>query len=93
MSAAEESAWNAFSPRNIHGSRTSITSNLTPKNRVAKDAFNHVDFAPITTTAIRIEVEPTTKHYKSGEIGPPDAMFLSKEMDWREFGLIEWRVR
>jgi len=30
---------------------------------------------------------------KSGEIGPPDAMFLTREMDWREFGLIEWRVK
>jgi hypothetical protein len=60
---------------------------------VARDEFNHVAFTPVTTTAIRIEVEPVTRHYKSGEIGPPDAMFLSREMDWREFGVIEWRVR
>jgi DUF1680 family protein len=59
---------------------------------VNKDAFNRVAFAPVTTTAIRIEVEPVTKHYKTGEIGPPEAMFLSRDMDWREFGLIEWRV-
>ena len=47
----------------------------------------------MTTTAVRIEVEPATRHYESGEIGPPDAMFLSKDIDWREFGLVEWRVK
>jgi uncharacterized protein len=60
---------------------------------VAKDTFNRVEFDPVTTTAVRLEVEPRTVHYKSGEIGPPEAMFLDKDMDWREFGLIEWRVR
>jgi hypothetical protein len=60
---------------------------------VDKDAFNRVAFAPVTTGAVRIEVEPATHHYKTGEIGPPDAMFLSQALDWREFGLIEWRVR
>ena len=48
---------------------------------------------PVTTSGVRIEVEPATKHYKSGEIGPPEAMFLSTDVDWREFGLIEWRVK
>jgi uncharacterized protein len=61
--------------------------------RVDKDTFNRVQFDPVTTTAIRIEVEPVTKHYSSGEIGPPDAMFLNREIEWREFGLIEWRVK
>jgi DUF1680 family protein len=60
---------------------------------VNKDTFNRVAFAPVTTGAVRIEVEPATHHYKTGEIGPPDAMFLSRDLDWREFGLIEWRVR
>jgi hypothetical protein len=60
---------------------------------VVKDQFNRVPFAPVTTTAVRIEVEPATRHYKSGEIGPPEAMFLTKDTDWREFGLIEWRVK
>jgi uncharacterized protein len=60
---------------------------------VDKNQFNRVEFDPVTTTAVRIEVEPQTKHYKSGDIGPPDAMFLDHEIDWREFGLIEWRVR
>jgi hypothetical protein len=60
---------------------------------VDKDTFNRVAFAPVTTGAVRIEVEPATHHYKTGEIGPPDAMFLSRDLDWREFGLIEWRVK
>ena len=60
---------------------------------VEKDRFNRVAFAPVTTTAVRIEVEPATRHYKSGEIGPPDAMFLDAATDWREFGIIEFRVR
>ena len=60
---------------------------------VDKDTFNRVAFVPVTTGAVRIEVEPATHHYKTGEIGPPDAMFLSRDLDWREFGLIEWRVR
>jgi len=42
---------------------------------------------------VRIEVEPVTRHYRTGEIGPPAAMFLARDIDWREFGLIEWRVK
>jgi hypothetical protein len=38
-------------------------------------------------------VEPHTVHYKSGEIGPPGAMFLNNDIDWRELGVIEWRVQ
>lgn len=60
---------------------------------VAGNQFNRVAFAPVTTTAVRIEVEPVTRHYNSGEIGPPDAMFLNRPMEWREFGLIEWRIK
>ena len=43
---------------------------------VNRDTFNRVEFDPVTTTAVRIEVEPKTVHYKTGEIGPPAAMFL-----------------
>ena len=60
---------------------------------VNKNAFNRVEFEPVTTTAVRLEVEPKTVHYKTGEIGPPAAMFLDGPVDWREFGIIEWRVR
>ena len=60
---------------------------------VEKDRFNRVTFPAITATAVRIEIEPATRHYKAGEIGPPDAMFLTSEVAWREAGVIEWRVR
>jgi hypothetical protein len=60
---------------------------------VDKDKFDSVTFQPVTTTAVRIEVEPQTRHYKAGEIGPPGAMFLDHDIDWREFGIIEWRVK
>jgi hypothetical protein len=60
---------------------------------VNRNAFNRVEFDAVTTTAVRIEVEPKTIHYKTGEIGPPAAMFLTGPVDWREFGIIEWRVR
>lgn len=60
---------------------------------VAKDRFNTVHFEPATTTALRLEVEPQTRLYKAGGIGPPDAMFLSQDVGWREFGILEWRVK
>ena len=59
---------------------------------VAKNKFNAVRFAPVTTVAVRLEVEPATKLYKAGQIGPPAAMFIVKETQWREFGLLEWRI-
>ena len=60
---------------------------------VDKDKFNSAAFPSVTTSAVRLEVEPQTRHYKAGEIGPPGAMFLDRDIDWREFGIIEWRVR
>jgi uncharacterized protein len=59
---------------------------------VTKDEFNAVEFEPVTTMAVRIEVEPSTKSYKKGDIGPPDAMFIEADIEWREFGILEWRV-
>jgi len=66
-------------------------ANVDPYD-IAKDKFNSVSFAPVTTTAVRLEVEATTKLYKAGQIGPPAAMFLDKDTQWREFGLLEWRI-
>jgi hypothetical protein len=64
----------------------------TRRYLVEKDRFCVATFEPVTTTAVRLEVEPQTVHYASGQIGPPAAMFLDDDVDWREFGLIEWRV-
>ncbi len=60
--------------------------------RVAKDEFNVVSFKPVTVSAVRLEVEPQTRLYKTGEIGPPAADFLKQDIHWREFGLLEWSV-
>jgi DUF1680 family protein len=59
---------------------------------IAKDAFNRVRFDPVTTPALRLEIEPATTSYKAGDIGPPDAMFIREDIDWRECGLLEWRI-
>lgn len=59
---------------------------------VVKDRFNTIAFEPVITCGIRIEIEPSTKHYRKGDIGPPDAMFIDHDTDWREFGILEWRV-
>ncbi len=61
-------------------------------HEVRKDEFSTVRFAPVTTTAVRLEVEPRTVQYRAGEIGPPGAMFLDQDIAWREFGILEWQV-
>jgi DUF1680 family protein len=60
---------------------------------VDKDNFNQVAFRPVTTTAVRIEIEPQSILYKGGAAGPPAAMRISKDTIWREFGIIEWQVK
>jgi hypothetical protein len=47
---------------------------------------------PVVTTAVRLEVEPQTVSHKAGEIGPPVAMFIDEDVEWRELGVIEWQV-
>ncbi len=61
--------------------------------KVDKDKFNEAAFKPVRTTAVRIEVEPQGILYKGGAAGPPAAMRISKDVVWRECGIIEWRVR
>jgi len=59
---------------------------------VEKDKFNRVTFAPFKAKAVRIEVEPQKIFYKAGGIGPPAAMIIPEDTEWRESGIIEWRV-
>jgi len=59
---------------------------------IVKDDWSKVDFEPVTTSAVRIEIEPQTTSYKAGEIGPPAAMFLDADAEWRELGVLDWRV-
>jgi hypothetical protein len=60
---------------------------------VDRDAFNKVTFAPVRTSAVRLEVEPQSVLYKAGAAGPPEALTIRQDTVWREFGLIEWRVK
>ncbi|TRZ88575.1 glycoside hydrolase family 127 protein [bacterium] len=60
---------------------------------VEKDRFNTVTFEPVKTKAVRLEVEPQSVLYKADTVGPPAAMMIDKDAIWREFGVIEWRVR
>jgi hypothetical protein len=59
---------------------------------VQKDQFNTAHFDPVLTGAIRLEIEPKPTEYKSGQIGPPDAMFINQDIEWREAGVLEFRV-
>jgi DUF1680 family protein len=59
---------------------------------VFRDRFNKTDFAPVTTSALRIEIDLQGKLYKSGDLGPPDGNYLKQDLTWYECGLIEWRV-
>jgi hypothetical protein len=61
--------------------------------RVDADKFNTIAFDPVKTTAIRIEVEPQNILYKAGAAGPPAAVTIQEDTVWREFGIIEWRVK
>jgi hypothetical protein len=59
---------------------------------VEKDQFNAAHFDPVLTAAIRLEIEPKAVEYKSGQIGPPAAMFLNQDTQWREAGVLEFRI-
>ena len=60
--------------------------------RVELDDWSEVEFYPVTTTALRLEVEPSTVYWRGGASGPPAAMPIDEDVEWREFGLLEWQV-
>jgi len=60
---------------------------------VSRDQYNQAAFKPVTTTAVRLEVEPQSILYRGGAAGPPSAMRIERDTIWREFGIIEWQVR
>ena len=59
---------------------------------VERDKFNRVAFDPVTTSALRIEIQLQATTYKVGDLGPPDANYLRQNLTWYEGGVIEWRV-
>jgi len=56
------------------------------------DKFNTVRFEPVTTGALRLEIQLQPTTYKKGLLGPPDANWMREDTTWYEGGLIEWRV-
>jgi uncharacterized protein len=58
----------------------------------AKDQFNKVSFAPVATSALRVEIQLQAKVYRKGTLGPPDGNYLAQDLTWYECGIIEWRV-
>jgi DUF1680 family protein len=59
---------------------------------VALDRYNRVDFDPVTTAALRMEIKLAPHVFQAGKLGPPDGNYLDKDLTWYEGGLIEWRV-
>jgi len=59
---------------------------------VELDAWSVVAFDPVMARAVKLFIEPRTVSYKAGEIGPPAAMFIDRDVAWRELGVIEWQV-
>jgi hypothetical protein len=48
-------------------------------------------FSPIEHSDITGTKDSTLQGF--GKIGLPGAMLLSADIDWRELGIIEWRIR
>ena len=65
--------------------------NLSPYGAVG-DRYNKVTFEPVTTSALRLEIQLQPKTYKTGKLGPPDGNYLSEDLTWFEGGVIEWTV-
>jgi len=60
---------------------------------VEKDRYNEVRFEPVTTSALRMEIQLRPKVYPQGKLGPPDGNYLREnDLTWYEGGVIEWRV-
>jgi len=60
--------------------------------QINENQYNLLWCQPVTTKAVRLEIIPQEIHYQAGEIGPPAALFIEKDIIWRECGVIEWQV-
>ncbi|MGM0463970.1 MAG: glycoside hydrolase family 127 protein [Bacteroidota bacterium] len=60
---------------------------------VERDKFNTIEFKPVNTTALRMNISLGGKDYEKGELGPPDGNYLPENTTWYECGIIEWLVK
>lgn len=73
------------------GNRWIPVKNLTAYT-VEKDRFNKVDFEPVTTSGLRLEIKLKGQLFRKGELGPPDGNYMPEDTMWYEAGVIEWIV-
>ncbi|MDH6311671.1 DUF1680 family protein [Parabacteroides sp. PFB2-10] len=59
---------------------------------IQKDMYNKTSFTPVYTDGLRMEIELDKRVYKTGELGQPDANYLTEDQIWYEGGIIEWTV-
>jgi uncharacterized protein len=59
---------------------------------IERDALNGIQFSPVRTDSLRLEVTLQERVYKKGELGPPDANYLSEDVTWYEGGVIAWEI-
>ncbi len=59
---------------------------------IERDAPNRVQFSPVRTDGLRLEITLREAVYKKGELGPPDANYLGEDVTWYEAGIIRWAV-
>ena len=55
---------------------------------------SRVTFTPVTTSALRLEIQPRKQIYYDGTIGPPNGTSVRNgPLEWYECGVFEWRVK
>jgi DUF1680 family protein len=57
-----------------------------------KDKFNRVEFDPVQTERLRLEIQMQGKSFEKTDLGPPDANYLKESIVWYEGGILEWRI-
>ncbi len=59
---------------------------------VKKDHFNKAVFNPVKTRSLRLDIKLQGQSFKRGELGPPDANYLTEDITWHEGGIIECKI-
>ena len=59
---------------------------------VEKDKFNTLEFEPVTSDGLKVEITLRGLDFRKDELGPPDGNYMPEDMTWYETGIIEWEV-